>query len=453
MKNRYTFAALAAFALAALLPAEAKWTWDPSAGTLTADGTGSTPAGTVVKGTVTGGTWGRNIVSGQIQLSKSSDNQNLAVATLDLTEPIETADGTPKTIESIADQAFSGNTHIEVVLLPDTVKWIGQQAFNNCTSLKDIGHLPTQLYQMGGGAFNGCSSLTNEIAIPAGVRGSTWNSFANTQVTGDIVWPANAGNVQPLDFYGTKITSFKIVEGANCKKIDRQAFQNCASLTNVVLNEGLTTLGKGGVDQGEVFRNSGLQTINFPSTLTEIGHNTFYDCKSLTGEFVWPETVENLAPNSFNGAGISSFIAKTGLKRIYQQVFQNCANLQTVVLPDTLETMDQASWASSVVGLKVYWRACPANALSGGLYKDWGSGRNRTHYFSATPENVAAWQAWEKSDNVNQGNNWNEFHLPAMKESGAPDYSAAGTCGQEGGKIYWWKDPDLQPKAFIIVVR
>lgn len=453
MKRKYTLAAMVAFALAALLPTEAKWTWDPSAGTLTADGTGPTPAGTVVKGGVTAN-WGRNIVSGQVQISKSSDNQNLAVATLDFTEPIATADGTSKTIESIADQAFMGNTHIEVVLLPDTVKWIGQQAFNNCTSLQDIGHLPSQLYQMGGGAFNNCSSLTNEIVIPADFRGSMWNSFANTQVTGDIVWPANAGDVQIMDFYGSKITSFTIVEGANCTKIQKEAFRNCSSLTNVVLHEGLVTLGEGGgTGNGAVFQNSGLQTITFPSTLTEIGYNTFYDCKSLTGEFVWPETVENLPANCFNGSGISSFVAKTGLKRVYQQVFQNCSNLQTVVLPDTLETMDQASWAMSVNGLKVYWRACPANALSGGLYKDWGSGRNRTHYLSATPENVAAWQAWEASDNVNQGNNWNEFHLPALKESGAPNYSAEGTCGQEGGKIYWWKDPDLQPKALIILVR
>ena len=449
MKNRF---APSVFLLALFLaiPAHAKWIWDPSGGTLTADGTGLTPAGTVLKGGVTAGNWGRDIVANQVQIS---GNSGVTYAVLDLTEPIETADGTTKTLESIAASCFLNNKNLVKVLLPDTVKFIGQQAFNNCSALQDIGRIPNQIREFGGGAFNGCTSLTNEIVLPQTLRGTTWNTFYNTQMTGDIVWPATAGDVQIMDFYGTKITSFTIPEGANCKKIRREAFRNCALLTNVVLHEGLTTLGEGGVNQGDMFRNSGLQTIHFPSTLTDIGYNTFYDCKSLTGEFVWPETVANLPANCFNGSGISSFVAKTGLKRVYQQVFQNCSNLQTVILSDTLETMDQASWAQSVVGLTVYWRACPANALPDGLYNDWGSGRNRTHYFSATPEIVAAWQAYAASDRVNEGHNWSTFVLPAVSETGVPKYHSVGTAGQEGGKIYWWKDPDLLPLPTLLELR
>ena len=441
--------ALAVFALSAP-NASAKWIWDASAGTLTADGSGLTPAGTALKGGTTAGNWGRNIVGGQVQLTGVS----VAASVVDLTEPIETADGTAKTLESIADRTFNGNTTVEAVFLPDSVKWIGQQAFNGCTSLKDIGHLPSQLYQLGGGAFNGCTSLTNEIVIPAGFRGSTWNSFNNTQVTGDIVWPANAGDVQVLDWAGTRITSFTIVEGANCKMIRRQAFQNCTSLTNVVLNEGLTTIGEGSYGQSDAWHGcTKLVPFPIPSTVTDIGHNAFYDCKSFTGEFVWPEQVPVLTANCFNGSGISSFVAKTGLREIRQQVFQNCANLTTVVLPDTLETMSQPSWAQSIVGLTVYWRACPANALTGGLYVDWGSGKNRTHYFSATPENVAAWTAYAESDLVNDGTNYKTFLLPGLLANGNPDYGAVGTAGQEGGKIYWWKDPDLLPPPTIVMVK
>ena len=86
--------------LALALPASAKWTWDSSAGTLTADGSGLTPAGTVVKGGVTSSSWGRNIANGQVQIT----GVTVAAPVMDLTEPIETADGTPKTIESIADR-------------------------------------------------------------------------------------------------------------------------------------------------------------------------------------------------------------------------------------------------------------------------------------------------------------------------------------------------------------
>lgn len=417
---------------------------------MTADGTGLTPEGTVLKGGATAANWGRNIVGGQVQITSVS----VVASVIDLTEPIETPDGTAKTLEAIADRTFNENKTVEVVLLPDTVKWIGQQAFNNCTSLKDIGHLPDQLYQLGGGAFNNCTSLTNEIVIPSGFRGSTWNSFYNTQVTGDIVWPANAGDVQTMDWYGSKITSFKIVKGANCTKIHREAFRNCTSLTNEVLNEGLTTIGEGSYGQSDAWHGcTALVKFPIPSTVTDIGHNAFYDCKAFVGEYTWPEQVPVLTANCFNGSAISSFVAKTGLREIRQGVFQNCANLETVVLPDTLETMNQSTWASGGVGLSVYWRACPAKALDNGLFVDWGSGRNRTHYFSATPENVAAWTAYAESGLVNDGVNYKTFVLPGLLDNGNPDYLAVGTAGQEGGKIYWWKDPDLLPPPTIVVVK
>ena len=70
---------------------------------------------------------------------------------------------------------------------------------------------------------------------------------------------------------------------------------NCKSLKRVVLNEGLTTLGRedeveensDGTHYNGVFEGSWLKEITLPSTLEKIGDNTFAGCYSL--EVVWVE--------------------------------------------------------------------------------------------------------------------------------------------------------------------
>lgn len=447
MKTKQTL--ITALLITLAIPASAKWIYDGSS-CIVADGTGPTPAGTTLNAQTTFGTWGNGITANQIQLRNCKE---VTAPFIDLTEPIELANGTPKRLESIAANCFDGNKNIETVLLPDTIKFLGAQSFNKCSNLKTIGQLPAELRAMGGGVFNECYSLCFELKLPESLT-TTWNSFYKTQVYGDIVWPKKAGSVKIKDFAGTKITSFTIQEGSNCTALERTAFTGCTALTNVVLTEGIVTFGNYNNGEGSVFENcTALSLINIPNSLTNMGYNTFQNCTSLTGEFIWPEKVPFIPSNCFNGSGISSFIAKTGLKKIYTSAFRNCTNLKTIVLSDTLETIDDASYAVSLDGVTVYWRACPKNALTGGLYTDWGSGWNRTHYFSATPENIAAWQAYEALDTLNDpSKNYTTFILPEVFENGKPNYKSVGTAGQENGKIYWWRDPDLLPKGTIIMV-
>lgn len=373
MKTKQTL--ITALLITLAIHASAKWIYDGSS-CIVSDGTGPTPAGTTLNAQTTAGTWGNGITANQIQLRNCKE---VTAPFIDLTEPIELADGTPKRLESIAANCFDGNKNIETVLLPDTIKFLGAQSFNKCSNLKTIGQLPAELRAMGGGVFNECYSLCFELKLPESLT-TTWNSFYKTQVYGDIVWPKKAGSVKIKDFAGTKITSFTIQEGSNCTALERTAFTGCTALTNVVLTEGIVTFGNYNNGEGSVFENcTALSSINIPNSLTNMGYNTFQNCTSLTGEFIWPEKVPFIPSNCFNGSGISSFIAKTGLKKIYTSAFRNCTNLKTIVLSDTLETIDDASYAVSLDGITVYWRTCPKNALIGGLYTDWGSGWDRTH--------------------------------------------------------------------------
>ena len=122
----------------------------------------------------------------------------------------------PDGITTIAGFAFDSTSVVSVVL-PESVKKIGNYAFSNCASLKQI-KIPTSVKTVEENAFNQCSSLTG------------------------IIWPGNV------------------------KKIPESACEYCSALVEVVVEEGVTKI------EGSAFAFcDNLKDIFLPMSLTKIG--------------------------------------------------------------------------------------------------------------------------------------------------------------------------------------
>lgn len=102
------------------------------------------------------------------------------------------------------------------------------------------------------------------------------------------------------------------VETFNVTGIGEGAFKSCGELVSAILPEGLTSIGK------EAFYQSGIKTINFPSTLTSMGSGTFYECGNLT-----------------------SVVLPDALKDIAEYAFYQCTNLKTLTLGSQTITIEQ----------------------------------------------------------------------------------------------------------------
>lgn len=72
----------------------------------------------------------------------------------------------PETVTYIADAAFEDGYYtkvhsaLEEIVLPESLKTIGEYAFSGCGALKSI-HFPAGLEQIAKGAFESCNSLEN----------------------------------------------------------------------------------------------------------------------------------------------------------------------------------------------------------------------------------------------------------------------------------------------------
>ena len=120
-----------------------------------------------------------------------------------------------------------------------------------------------------------------------------------------------------------------IVIPSSVKTIGDLAFYGCESLTEIVLPDGLTEIGR------EVFTKSGLKSINIPSTVKKIGYSAFRRCKSLT-EIVLPDGIEYIGNYAFEECtSLTEIVIPAAVKELGIEVFIRCENLTSVYYEGT----------------------------------------------------------------------------------------------------------------------
>lgn len=144
----------------------------------------------------------------------------------------------PEHIKGIAN-AFSFNSDIETVYLPDGLIYIGADAFAGCDNLSCI-VFGNGLQSIGKAAFINCISL-QEIFFPDSLKTIDENAFEKCNL----------------------IMSIKFSE--NLQKIGRYAFASCSSIETVVLPQTLTSVGD------YAFINCDFLTEIFASAQTQFG--------------------------------------------------------------------------------------------------------------------------------------------------------------------------------------
>jgi len=183
----------------------------------------------------------------------------------------------PKTVIShdiveIFSKAFDGDTTIETLYIPNTLKKIGSYAFRENTSLTSITFEEnSQLETIDMHAFYNASSLTGVI-LPDQLKVIGILAFRNTAIT-EIVIPNSV------------VT------------IDNYAFEMCYDLEVVSFETGssLQTLGIG------VFSRTGVIDIVLPNSVTSIGNYCFQINASLLSVYI-PESVIYVGSHLFSNS-------------------------------------------------------------------------------------------------------------------------------------------------------
>lgn len=222
----------------------------------------------------------------------------------------------PVGVISIGDYAFYG-TSIERIDIPDTVKSIGEFAYSSIDNATVI-TLGDGLETVGAYAFSGNNSVTSVYL------GSSLKKFENCAFQGTIIdhlfidtlegylaieftnETANPFSAETALHYGTdaaEITSITIPAGIT--KIPDYAFTGFLKLKSITLGDDVTEIGTFALS------GTGIDTVNFGTSLEIIGAYAFTNCNYLT-YLELPASLTTIKTNAFaSGALKAIFIPET----------------------------------------------------------------------------------------------------------------------------------------------
>ncbi len=210
-------------------------------------------------------------------------------------------------LENIGDEAFSGCSSIENLNFAPAAVIIGNSAFKQCTSLRSL-TLPEGALSVGYSAFANCRELAS-INLSSTLLNIDNYAFSNCKALKEIEVPSNVLRIGPYAFYecsslesltvpfvgnsanvsGSHIgnifgsstaenvpESLKNLTVTSVKEIPSYSLSDCTSLENVILGDGVSTVG--------AYAFSGcvsLRSVTLSDTVTKMGSYVFKGCVSL----------------------------------------------------------------------------------------------------------------------------------------------------------------------------
>ena len=146
----------------------------------------------------------------------------------------------PNSVKKIGQSAFQNCKRLRSVRIPNSVVSVGQNAFYNCSGLTSV-TIPNSVTSIGEAAFRGCSGLTS-ITIPNSVTSIGEYVFYNCSGLTSVTIPNSVTFIGLCAFaYCSGLTSVTIPNSVTF--IDNHAFQFCSGLTSITIGSGTITIG------------------------------------------------------------------------------------------------------------------------------------------------------------------------------------------------------------------
>ena len=290
------------------------------------------------------------VVSGDILIAYKGDDTNVVI---------------PDGIELIAPRAFENNNRLSSIQFSDTVTWVGDYAFYNCTNAivnvpkisgsltirtgafantGSVKYLDQSSYSNGNDTFYynidnegnavivDCSTTSVNITLPVTLGGFPvvavgYRGMADCTTLTSVTIPNNIVRLELYAFAGcTGLTTATIP--ATCQYVGDYAFTDCTSLATVTIDGGVAYL----------------------------GNYCFYNCTSLT-EIVVPDSCEYLGKYAFyNCTSLESATIGITVPEIQEYTFYNCEKLATVVMGFSVEQIgDYAFYNTALTRVTTYY--------------------------------------------------------------------------------------------------
>lgn len=253
---------------------------------------------------------------------------------------------------------------IDYFIIPNSVKYIGESAFYNCTSLKKVNYLGTVDEWVD-------IDFEEESQLPYNHSNPTYYAkdlYINGELLTDVKI-TSADSINDIAFYNCE--SIKSVElGKNVKSIGSNAFDGCDNLSKVNY--------LGSVDEWvdidhdsdlliyaeDLYINDELLTDVVITSADSIKKYAFFNCKSIkTVEL--GSSVKYIGDMAFAYCnGITSLSIGENVQYVEYAAFYDCSTLKNVTAyPRVVPNTGQVNYADSIFGTYIAYLNVPCESL------------------------------------------------------------------------------------------
>lgn len=263
----------------------------------------------------------------------------------------------PESLRQIGEMAFSGCSHLRLLTIPGGVQRVGTLAFAKCSQLERV-RIEPGVVQLGPSCFSKCAAL-KRVEMPASV----------TQIGGGAFF----GCSKELRLYGAEDAPAAQYARLNGLTFDFQSWKDNEELVLREEEDGtLTVLGArqtaphrieipteicgrrvAAIAPKAFFASGTLEQLVVGGGVREIGESAFFGCRQLVS-VSFERGLEQLKDSAFAGCeSLTQVTLPWGTSAVGRMAFFGCTRLSFVKMPTTTRVSDFA-FDGCAPGIRVF---------------------------------------------------------------------------------------------------
>ena len=272
----------------------------------------------------------------------------------------------PDTVKSIGNQCFGWCSNLQSVTLPEGLESIGMIPFYYCKKLKKV-NIPDSVTAVSEGLFAGCDALREITLSPDHPLLEMVDGVLFNKVDSALLWypvpragqeyavPEGTKRIGAESFYDTQLQ--KIVLPDSVEELPEAAFENCLKLKTVNIPSKVASA-------NSVFKSCDkLESINVAednANLSSIDGVLFdkvthtlvkYPAAKRGNAYTVPEGTEAIMNNAFENTVLTQVAIPSSVRFIGGNAFLFCKQLTQIILPEGVEEFGSSpfQWCSNLV--------------------------------------------------------------------------------------------------------
>ena len=239
-------------------------------------------------------------------------------------------------VTEIKKEAFKDLYWLTSINFPTTLETIGDSAFRDCDSLKEIHLKDSSVHKLGKDVFRDCD-LLQSLSLPSSLTKIPTGTAMGCYNLRSFELEVGVREIGNSAFRGSGLTELPDLKSVEI--IGKDAFRDCDSLHTIVVPDYVEKIGKNAFADCAYLTSAQLPFLGKSRGNGWYGYKHVFGGNSPIGNIILTDT-EKVSSTMFNGANnLYTLVLNEGLTSIAKNAFAGLHYLESVGIPASLQSI------------------------------------------------------------------------------------------------------------------